>query len=217
MTTKTPPPCKEKCLEEMRAELVLTGTIDLPQYYKKYPEVSKASVWKWARSVREREPMPSEVRDAIHKIEERLEAGAPGVDSIPYVSPAIVARGGDEALRQMDYAHELRILWADAHKLRQFGIRAAQGVEPEGADLENPANYRIHNAVVFEKSMKVRVGLMEASMVMLGKVLDMRVLQLFYEAIVQEISKESPEVQRRVFDRMDVINRRYGMTMSMRV
>lgn len=213
--SKPPSPCKAQCLEEMQAQLIATGAIDTPSFYAKYPEVSKATIWQWASRVRKQEPMPADVKAAYRKIEERIEEGAPGMDAMPYISPSVVARGGEEALRQIDYAHELRILWSDSRKLREFSVRAQPGVEKP--DLLDPEHFRIQNPVQFEKSIKVRVGLIEAGLGMLQKVWDMRTVQLFYEAIVTEIGKESPEVQARILERLDVLNRRHGMAMSLRI
>jgi hypothetical protein len=42
-------------------------------------------------------------------------------------------------------------------------------------------------------------------------------MQNFYETIIDEIGRESPECQRRIMERLAELNSRQGMTMSMRL
>ena len=42
-------------------------------------------------------------------------------------------------------------------------------------------------------------------------------MQAFYETIIDEIGKESPEAQRRIMARLAELNSRQGFTMSMKL
>ena len=42
-------------------------------------------------------------------------------------------------------------------------------------------------------------------------------MQNFYQTVIEEIGRESPECQRRIMERLAELNSKQGMTMAMRV
>lgn len=190
----------------MRKDFAADGKVNLPDIYAAFPEIGRGAIWNWHKRVIEQAPTNKEIKAAYNAIEDRLANGV--AEHLPLVSPGSVAKGGETALKQIDYAHELKRLWGDADKLRSFAIKVDEN-EPDG--------YKIKNPVQFEKSMRVRMGLVESGLKLLQEVWDMRTMQMFYELIVDEIGKEDIEVQKRIIVRLAELNSRHGMTMSMRV
>ena len=117
-------------------------------------------------------------------------------------SPAYVAKNGAQALDGIDFSRELALLYADAMMLRSYSVKPGDdGVE------------RIKNPVIFERQITKRTDLIETSLKMMQEIWDLQMMQGFYEAIIKEIGFESPECQRRIMDRLRLLNGRTGMTM----
>jgi hypothetical protein len=75
----------------------------------------------------------------------------------------------------------------------------------------------INNPAAFDKSIVRRAGLLETAIKAVQEVWDLRQMQNFYEIVIEEIGRESPETQRRIMVRLAELNSRQGMTMSMKV
>lgn len=106
---------------------------------------------------------------------------------------------------------EIHALYADAKKLRAYSV--SQGVDPDTGE----AVEKIKNPAAFDKSIVRRADLLETAIKAVQEVWDLRTMQAFYETIIEEIGKESPEAQQRIMRRLADLNARAGMTLSMRV
>lgn len=202
---------KEQCVQEMRLQFAETGRIDMTGIIKKFPDVEPSTLWSWSRKVRNGEPLISELHSAHDAMDGRIKAGAQGVEQvIPYVAPAIIAMGGERALQQIDYASEMALLWSDVHKLREFAMSILR--DPQGAAT---GEFKIKSPQIFERSIRTRMDLVESGLKIMGELWDMRRLQMYFRLIVDEVGKEAPDVQVRILNRLEELNKRHGMTMAM--
>lgn len=206
---RTPPPeRKPECLVEIRRQLTLvdndTSKVDRPSIYRMFPEIARATIWRWIDIEAVSSPSARELTQVAQAIEERINSGA--AEHLPTMpSPGIVARDGGRALRKIDFGEEIKVLYADAEMLRAFAIKHVDGEE------------KIRNPVAFEKSIKARAGLIETSLKVLQEIWDMRAMQQFYELILEEIGAADPATQKRIVGRLAELNQRYGMTMAMKL
>lgn len=202
MARNPPPPRKDDCVDAIRKHLAAGGTT-LTQIYEAFPEIPRPTIYRWYQAEREGKPTALEMSRAARAIQERAEAGI--TDHLPAVpSPAAVARDGGAAIRKLDFAVEIPKLYADAEMLRAFSVKEMEGEDGEKVE-------KIRNPVAFEKSIKARASLIETSLKVLQEVWDMRMMQQFNELIIDEIGRESPECQRRILQRLAILNQRNGI------
>lgn len=208
MAHSPPPARKAECIEAIdKALLALRGDEELNRYAicDQFPEIEKTTVWSWCRQRQAGMPSKLDMSRAARAIQERAEAGV--IDHLPAV-PAPSALARDETrLRRLDFAVEIPKLYADAEMLRAFSVKEMEG--EDGAPVE-----KIKNPVAFEKSIKARASLIETSLKVLAEVWDMRAMMQFNELIVEEIGNESPECQRRILQRLALLNQRHGINFS---
>lgn len=202
------PARKEECLAAIRKHLNDGGTVLTP-VYEQFPEIPKPTIFRWAELEKNNRPTARELTQAHQAIEERIESGV--AEHLPVLpAPAAIARGGEAALRKLDFAVEIPKLYSDAEMLRAFSVKEMVGEDGQAVE-------KIRNPVAFEKSIKARASLIETSLKVLQEIWDMRAMQHFYEMIIDEIGRESPDCQRRIQERLAALNHRHGMTMSMRL
>lgn len=207
MARNPPPERKELCLAAMRRRLAETpagAIVDWAPVYAEFPEIARSNIWTWGKRLKEGAPSKTELNAAAKEIQTRVESGAVA-DHLPAVpAPAAIARDGGAALRRIDFAAEIPRLYADAEMLRAFSVKDLEG--EDGQTVE-----RIKNPVTFEKSIKARAGIIETGLKLLQEVWDMRAMQQFNELIIDEIGRESPECQRRILQRLALLNQRHGI------
>ena len=113
-------------------------------------------------------------------------------------------------MQALDFVAEIHALYADAQKLRAYAL--SLGKDENGETVE-----KIKNPAAFDKSIVRRASLLETAIKAVQEVWDLRTMQAFYETIIDEIGKESPEAQRRIMARLAELNSRQGFTMSMKL
>lgn len=203
------------------------GEKNWKQLLEQFPEVHDQTKWRWIRLARTEPPPPSLMHDARERLaasvkkfptttraqrmaKERLDQGAEEiVDHLPAApSPAYIAKTGDKGLRTIDFVAEIQTLYRDATMLRAYAVK--ERVDPVTGEMVEVIN----NPAAFDKSIARRADLLETAIRAVQEVWDLRTMQNFYETIIEEIGKESPEVQRRILERLAVLNAKSGMTLA---
>lgn len=221
---------KQEFLKAAHAHVAEHGQKNWKVLFEKFPDVSDQSKWRWLRDVRKDAPPPSLIENARDKLvasvkkfpttdraksipDERLDPSAADVvNHLPAApSPSYIAKNGDEGLRTIDFVAEIQSLYRDASMLRAYAMKLKPGENGEMVE-------HINNPAAFDKSIVRRAGLLETAIRAVQEVWDLRTMQNFYETIIDEIGKESPECQRRIMERLALLNQRTGMTLgAMRV
>jgi hypothetical protein len=224
------PKIKEAFLSAVHAHLAANGAKEWSVVLDAFPNIGVATKWRLIREARGMAPPPGEIQDARDRLvasvkkfptttraqraaKDKLDPSAEGVvDHLPAApSPAYIAKHGDAGLRTIDFVAEIQSLYGDAKMLRAFGVKMKTGANGEQIEA-------IHNPAAFDKSIVRRAHLLETAINAVQQVWDLRTMQAFYETIIEEIGKESPAAQRRIMERLAVLNQNSGMTLgSMRV
>lgn len=213
---------KEQVQQAIREHLNTVGSQQWEAVFKRFPDVPVATMWRWIAACKKGMPGLAEVVTAKAKItqkirstkrrtarhEEAIEAGEEQFyRQLPAApSPAAIARSGEQAMQAIDFAAEVHALYADTMMLRAHSVR-----------LEEDGTERIKNPVLFERQIARRTALIDTTIKTLQELWDLRTMQGFYETIIDEIGKESPDAQRRILERLRVLNANTGMTIFMKV
>jgi len=214
-------------MEAVHEHMAKHGAKDWKILLDQFPNVHDQSKWRWIRQARAETPPPAQLNDARDKLaasvrrfpqtlrgerlKKKLDKEAEGVvDHLPAApSPAFIAKNGDAGLRAIDFVAEINSLYSDAKMLRAYAVK--KRTDPDtGEELEV-----INNPAAFDKSIARRADLLETAIRAVQEVWDLRTMQNFYETIIDEIGKESPDCQKRIMERLALLNQRSGMTLAM--
>ncbi len=219
-------PRKAEFKTEVAKHLATVGANNWNAVLVKFPDVPEPTKWRWIREAKSADVPRPELINAraklVQKVKKlpkdarRMEAEENGTEriakQIPAApSPAYIARTGEAGLQTLDFVSEIHTLYRDANMLRAFAVSAVTDEDGvvTGEKIKNPA--------AFDKSIVRRADLLETAIKAVQEVWDLRTMQNFYETIIDEIGRESPECQRRIMERLAVLNSKTGMTMSMRL
>lgn len=219
-------PLRDQAFAEIHEHLRVHGSRNWKGIIQKYVElgVSDATMWQWIRRAKQIDASKPALVAAKARIAEAL-AEEPALPLTPEQaavaaeagrqlpvapSPAYIAKSGEHGMRNFDMIRELEAIYSDALALRTYAIKVEQ--DAEGQPVE-----KIRNAMVFERQMLRRLNVLDTTLKAMGEVWNLRQMQDFYEVVVQEIARESPETARRIMTRLSELNDRRGMSMDMRV
>lgn len=191
-----------------------------------FPDVPTPTAWRWIRMAKEADVPKPQLINAKAKLVQKVkkaggtdrqrEARANGTEPIAKhlpaaPSPAYIARTGETGLQNLDFVAEIHALYADASMLRAYAMKTRTDA------VTGEVSEAINNPAAFDKSIVRRASLLETAIKAVQEVWDLRTMQNFYETIVDEIGRESPECQRRIMERLAALNAKQGMTLSMRL
>lgn len=192
---------------------------------EQFPDVAEPTKWRWIREAKAADVPRPELINSRAKLVQKVkklppdartaEARENGTEHIAKQLPAAprpeyIARTGEAGMQTLDFVAEIHKLYADASMLRAYAMK-------NKTDADGVVSEAINNPVAFDKSIVRRAGLLETAIKAVQEVWDLRTMQNFYETIIDEIGKESPEAQKRIMVRLAELNSRQGMTMSMRL
>lgn len=219
-------PRKAEFVAAAQRHMASVGSTNWKDLLAQFPDVPEPTKWRWIRLAKEADVSRPELINAKAKIVQKVkkaggtdrqrEARANKTEDIARhlpaaPSPAYIARTGEAGLQNLDFVAEIHALYADAQKLRAYAMKTR--VDPETGEMVEAIN----NPAAFDKSIVRRASLLETAIKAVQEVWDLRTMQHFYETVIEEIGKESPEVQRRIMERLAELNSRQGYTLSMRV
>lgn len=200
------------------------GATNWKDLFARFPDLHEQTMWRWLRIAKQADVSKPQLINAKQRIKKKLQETGPtdrdieasqnGTAKIAQHLPAAptpnyIARTGEVGMQNLDFVAEIHTLYADAKKLRDFSV--ASSTDEHGVTTE-----RIKNPNAFDRSILRRAGILETAIKAVQEVWDLRTMQNFYETIIDEIGKESPEVQQRIMVRLAELNSKQGMTMGMR-
>ena len=219
-------PKKAEFIAAAQRHMAAVGSTNWKDLLSNFPDIPEPTKWRWIKLAKEADVSRPELINARAKLVQKVkklpadartsEARENGTEHIAKHLPAsprpeYIARNGESGLATLDFVAEIHSLYADAKKLRASAV--SQGVDPTtGEEVE-----KIKNPMAFDRSIVRRADLLETAIKAVQEVWDLRTMQAFYETIIEEIGKESPEAQQRIMRRLAELNARAGMTLSMRV
>lgn len=217
-------PRKSEFIEAAKVHMASVGATNWKDLFARFPDLHEQTMWRWLRIAKQADVSKPQLINAKQRIKKKLQETGPtdrdieasqnGTAKIAQHLPAAptpnyIARTGEVGMQNLDFVAEIHTLYADAKKLRDFSV--ASSTDEHGVTTE-----RIKNPNAFDRSILRRAGILETAIKAVQEVWDLRTMQNFYETIIDEIGKESPEVQQRIMVRLAELNSKQGMTMGMR-
>ena len=196
-------PHKAAAIEAINAHLKKHGPVDWERVESKFPDVPKATLWRWIKELRDKasdSPSRQKLQAAskkVRKVVEDIKEIGGLLPAIP--SPAYMAAKGAEAEASMNFMGRVNELYSDAVMLRAYSLNA------EG---------KIKMPMFFSQSIKLRRDILQTGITTLQEIYDIRMVQGLHDAILEAIGEEAPEVQRKVMERLHKLNRERGITID---
>ena len=209
----------------MAQHLSTVGANNWKMVLDQFPDVAEPTKWRWIREAKAADVPRPELINSRAKLVQKVkklppdartaEARENGTEHIAKQLPAAprpeyIARTGEAGMQTLDFVAEIHKLYADASMLRAYAMK-------NKTDADGVVSEAINNPVAFDKSIVRRAGLLETAIKAVQEVWDLRTMQNFYETIIDEIGRESPECQKRIMVRLAELNSKSGFTMSMRL
>lgn len=204
---------KRVIFNEIREHILIEGPRNWDTLMSKYPDVSRATFWRMVRETRERmegnvPDTPGAMRDLQHRIRARVQPADQVTEKIkahlPVApSPAVVAAAPQDAMRAFNFFAFFDRLVKDAEMLRNHSVTVGEdGVE------------KLRNPRVMERSIARRDGLLQTYLQSVQVVYNVERVRELYDLIIDEVAKETPEMQQRVLARLRALNNKRGLTMA---
>jgi hypothetical protein len=187
--------------------LQVHGPRDWSLTSEKFPDISRRAWFRAVARVKAAPPAPKALRAARRAVRgktksdllQAMEAHAPTVNAPP--SPGHIAKVGVGTLRDLDFMAEALALYREAEALRDQAM--TQG--PDGSR-------RITSPRTYTKSMSIRRDLIETCLKLVERAYDVEQTRRFYDALIDELRQESPELVERIAARMMAANDRWGFS-----
>jgi hypothetical protein len=141
-----------------------------------------------------------EERSARSTQEEKLEAVGACLPAAP--SPAYIAKTGDVGMQNLDLLERFNQLWRDAEKLRDFSVTAED---------------KVKNPIFFAASLNARDRLLRTALDVVREIHDLKRMEQFYQSVIDEVGKASPETAQAIMERLARLNERDGITFNARI
>lgn len=186
---------RERAVEDIKNQIKEYGIDAGPRLARKlYPDVPRTTWYKWLELAKA-SPMERNV--------ELAKRAAKHLPTAP--SPAYLTDHPIESRENINYMQQIDRLMDDAEMLRAYSMgRNASGDEV------------IRSAKIFDRSISLRIGILESAVKTLSQIYEFKQMQHFYDLIVEEIAKESPEVAERIISRLQELDRMTGITINAR-
>jgi hypothetical protein len=196
-------PRKDEAIEAIKAHLRDVGSKEWEPLESRFSDVPKATFWRWIKDVRDKQsdsPSRQKLQAANKKIKKVVEDVREVGGMLPATpSPAYLSSKGAEGEASMNFLGRLNLLYAEAEKLRDYSLNSEGG---------------IRMPMYFHNSIKLRRDILQTGLSTLQEIYDLRKVQEIHDAILEAIGEVSPDVQRKVIDRLRRLDRERGITID---
>lgn len=205
---------KAEIIAAIRQHLLLVGPRDYDTLMAKYPDLTRATFFRYLKTARENEEAsaaaqgPGALRLAqqrIHasvakpeKTTEKLKAHLPTAPS-----PAVVAANPADAARAFQFFAFFNHIVGDAELLRGTAVTRME----DGSE-------KVRNPAMLEKSLRGRLAILDTYLHSVEAVYNMERIRELYDLIIDEVGKAAPDVQMAVLARVRELDNRRGLTMN---
>lgn len=186
---------KQEVLKEIREHLVTHGCRNWGCLRQRYENVAEATWWRWVREtkalLRGQQLASPQSRKVVSM--ERPEGRKSYERPAPMAVAANVLSGG---VRDVDHALLYQELYDEAERLRSYALN------PDGS---------IRNPNAFERAVKLKAKLTVQGAQVIDRMYGIKSSLAFYDALVEEVSLELPDIRRRVIDRLHTFRKKEGI------
>jgi len=196
-------PWKASAVEAISSHLRDCGPVEWERVASKFPDVPKATLWRWIKEVRAKasdSPSRQKLQAAKKKIRDVVDEVRTAGGSLPAMpSPAYIAAAGAEGLDTLRYMGCIHQLYEDALLLRAYALNA---------------DGKIRIPAFFERSIRLRRDILQTGLDAQQEVYDLQKMQEMQNAIIEAVGEASPEIQKKVIDRLRRLDRERGITVN---
>ncbi len=190
-----------ECYDAIIAHLKKNGSAKWRTVRDNYPEVGIRKFWRLVARAKEepaiRGPLVTAALDAANRI-----AALRPSDAMSAAPPRAVAKEASCSMKNIDLMETLRDLMVDAVLIRDWSM----------TKVDENGNRGIRNVMFFAQSVKLRRELVETMLKTWNETFDLQRMQEFYNVILDEIERASPEVQAAIMERLRMLNTERGFS-----
>jgi hypothetical protein len=189
----------DACLLDIKAHLRTRGERGLSEVRARHPNIGERRFYRLLSRAKESPTVRglelSRAITAVAELKEMIPA-----EALSTAPPALATKPLPGSVDAINLMATLRDLMVDATMVREYAMS-----KPD----EN-GNRTIKNPMYFANSVKLRRDLVETMLKTWHESFDLRRMQEFYEIILDEIGKASPEVQGAIMERLRELNSERG-------
>jgi hypothetical protein len=195
--------------------LHLHGPKKWPLLMSKFPEMSRTTMWRIIKDVREDiERRAGEGGGAdLRLVQKRIKSNmAPSrvtqnlKDNLPLApSPAMVVDLGSGVADVFNFFENFNELVRDAKMMREHSTKTEEGTE------------KIKNPMMFDKAFGRRLELMETWLHSQDLVWNLEKMQELYFMVIEEVGKADADTQQAILSRIRTLNNKRGLTIDARL
>jgi hypothetical protein len=205
---------KDEIIAAIRQHLRLVGPRDYDGLMAKYPEMSRATFYRYLKAAREQEEASAAAHGtgALRLAQQRIRSQVEPPDKVQAKikahlptapSPAVVAADPVNASRAFQFFAFFNQIVGDAELLRGTAvIKNDDGTE------------KVRNPAMLEKSMRGRLAILDTYLHSVEAVYNMERIRELYDLVIEEVGKASPDIQMAVLARLRELDNRRGLTMN---
>jgi hypothetical protein len=171
---------KGAAVDDIKRHIVAAGSNGWAVVQARHPSVSPASFWRYVR-----EAKGELAAEEMGVICEQGARSPPSPDQVG--GSGALAELGAHAVRRIDYLAAHRQLFADVEALREYALNV------DGS---------IRSPPIFDRSIKRRMTLIARSVKLSQQIYAVRHVQVFIDALIDEVASETPAVRQRVVARL---------------
>ena len=196
--------------------LKLYGPREWPDFFDKYPNVSKASMWRWIKEVKDDlERATIDGGMDLKLMQKRIRSNASPERSsrelkkhIP-VAPSptgLVGLGSENVGEVFIFLEQFNELVRDMKMLRKHSV-----------ELQADGEEKIKNPMLFDRSLGRRLELLETWLHSQDMVWNLERMQELYMMIIEEVGKVDADTQQAILSRIRTLNNKRGLTIDARL
>lgn len=207
---------RSEILVEISKHLALYGPNNWPDLMAKYPDVSRATFYRYIKMVRDgiEERAVKDGGAALKFAQKRIKSNVSPERTIKKIkarlpaspSPAVIAGIGSVAEPVFNFFAYFNSLVADQELVRD----AAMAKNTDGTE-------KLRNPVMMDRNNARKLQIIETWLHSQELVWSYEKLQELYRLVIDEVGKASPDVQQNILVRLRALDNKRGITMDARL
>lgn len=202
MATRENTERQARAIQELREAITKYGrAAGEALVHERYKDVSRSTWLRWRKAVvaHPLDVAAEKIREAVAITPAEVLPAAP--------PPAAIVRHPGEGPKALDFMARFEELYQDAEALKLYAAKVDETGKVVG----------IRVPTFWKDSISLRSGLLERWIQAMNLMFDAKHMQALYDAIVDEISAENPEVAQRIMSRLAALNEERGFTQRGRI
>lgn len=205
---------RAEVLKAISEHLLVTGPGDWDSLRNRYPEVSRATFFRWVeqckRNIEASANSPGALRVAQQRVrstvmpaEQSQEEIAKHVPSAP--SPAVVAgMGGQKAAQVFDFLAHFKGIVDDAELMRESLV----AIDPE------TGKRKVKNPVMLDKNIARRLQIGQNYLEAMQLLYNQERIRELYQIVIQAVGQADPATQQAILAKLREANNKHGITLA---